>query len=169
MRRSAGKRLEGWIRRRPRKPLVIRGARQVGKSTLVTQFAEDRALTLHEVNLEKHVGLASIFETFDTARILRELEFVCGRGRIGGEGHLLFLDEIQAVPVAIQALRYLYEDRPDLPVIAAGSLLEFALSKHSFSIAGYLSKTCNGEPSSTKARSRNSSSRSICHCSAYRR
>ncbi len=47
---------------------------------------------------------------------------------------MLFLDEIQAAPIAIQALRYFYEDHPELPVIAAGSLLEFTMSKHSFSM-----------------------------------
>ena len=123
-----------WLHSTPRKPLVVRGARQVGKSTLVRQFADGQRLKLHEVNLERHVALASVFETLDTSRILREIEFVCGRGPITGERDLLFLDEIQAVPTAIQSLRYLYEDRPEIPVVAAGSLLEFALSRHSFSM-----------------------------------
>lgn len=134
MQRFAEDRLDEWLADAYRKPLVIRGARQVGKSTLVRQFAERRGLRLHEVNLERRVALHTVFETLEPDAILREVQFICGAGPIVGEGDLLFLDEIQAVPVAIQALRYLYEDRPELPVIAAGSLLEFALSKHSFSM-----------------------------------
>lgn len=134
MQRFSSEKLKDWLVSNHRKPLVIRGARQVGKSTLVRQFAHAQELTLHEVNLERHLALTDAFSSQDTQRILRELEFICGKGPIKGEGDLLFLDEIQAVPIALQSLRYLYEDRPELPVVAAGSLLEFALSKHSFSM-----------------------------------
>ncbi|MFO8240185.1 MAG: AAA family ATPase [Dissulfuribacterales bacterium] len=134
MDRIAEKRLTDWLDSDYRKPLIIRGARQVGKSTLVRQFARKRKLTLHEVNLERHPMLAGVFKTQDTGKILRELEFICGNGSISGNDGLLFLDEIQAVPVAIQTLRYFYEDHPELPVISAGSLLEFTMSKHSFSM-----------------------------------
>jgi predicted AAA+ superfamily ATPase len=106
----------------------------VGKSTLVRQFAESQGLVLHEVNLERHLTLVSLFETHNVKGILRELEFICGKGTINVPGSLLFLDEIQAVPVALATLRYLYEDCPELPVVAAGSLLEFALASHSFSM-----------------------------------
>ena len=114
--------------------MVIRGARQVGKSTLVRRFAAEKGLTLHEINLERHLKLTDVFGSHDTGRILKELEYICRKGPIKGEKDLLFLDEIQAVPIAIQTLRYFYEDRPELPVIAAGSLLEFSLSKHSYSM-----------------------------------
>jgi len=134
IKRFAEKRLKDWLNSSQRKPLVIRGARQVGKSTLVRQFAENHGLILHEVNLERHLNLTDVFKSQNTSRILNELEFICGKGPIKQKGSLLFLDEIQAVPVAIQSLRYFYEDCPDLPVISAGSLLEFALSKHSFSM-----------------------------------
>ncbi len=116
------------------KPLIIRGARQVGKSTLVRQFAGRKKLILHEINLERHPTLIEVFKTHDTGKILRELEFICGKGPISGTDGLLFLDEIQAVPIAIQTLRYFYEDHPELPVISAGSLLEFTMFKHSFSM-----------------------------------
>ena len=134
MDRIAEKRLAGWLDSTYRKPLIIRGARQVGKSTLVRQFADHKKLILHEVNLERHPTLAEVFKTQDTGKILRELEFICGKGPISGKDGLLFLDEIQAAPVAIQTLRYFYEDHPELPVISAGSLLEFTMSKHSFSM-----------------------------------
>lgn len=134
MDRFAEKRLDNWLRSTYRKPLVIRGARQVGKSTLVRQFTEKEKLKLHEVNLEKHVNLTELFETHDIQKIVREIEFICGKGPVSEEKGLLFLDEIQAIPAAIQTLRYFYEERPKLPVIAAGSLLEFAMSKRSFSM-----------------------------------
>ncbi len=114
--------------------MVIRGARQVGKSTLVRQFAKENNLTLHEINLERYPKLADVFASHDTSRILKELEYICQKGPIKKQGCLLFLDEIQSVPIAIQTLRYFYEDCPELPVIAAGSLLEFSLSKHSYSM-----------------------------------
>ncbi len=123
-----------WLNTSHRKPLVIRGARQVGKSTLVRRFARGNNLTLHEVNLERHPGLVSVFKSNNPVLILQELEYICGKGGIKTEKDLLFLDEILAVPEAIAALRYFYEDCPHIPLIAAGSLLEFALSKHSFSM-----------------------------------
>ena len=133
MKRNAEKELSRWFYGRKRKPHVLRGARQVGKSTLVRNFAASEKLTLYEVNLERHVELRRAFASLRTDDILQELEAVVG-APILDEGGLLFLDEIQAVPEAIPALRYLAEDRPSLPIIAAGSLLEFALAKHGFSM-----------------------------------
>ena len=72
--------------------------------------------------------LRRIFASMDLGRILEELEVIVGQ-RIGGNGLLLFLDEIQEVPEALPALRYFHEERPDLPVVTAGSLLEFALTR----------------------------------------
>lgn len=117
-----------WIENEPRKPLVIRGARQVGKSTLVASFAQSRGLELNAVNLEKHAGLDRVFRSLDIGRILRELDAVLGRAP-DAPGAILFLDEIQAAPGAIQALRYFHEELPRLPVVAAGSLLDFALAE----------------------------------------
>lgn len=116
-----------WHAGKNRKPLVIRGARQVGKSTLVREFAKHQGIPLFEVNLERHSRLDAAFATLDIANILRELEFVCGKGPL--DKGLIFLDEIQAAPQALRALRYFYEERPDLAVVAAGSLLEFALEE----------------------------------------
>lgn len=138
--RAAEARLAAWLGRAGRKPLVIRGARQVGKSTLVRMFAASRDVELFEINLERHPELDVVFGTLDITRILRELEGLTGT-RIGaaesaraGPTGILFLDEIQATPRALQALRYFHEDRPDLPVIAAGSLLEFALGARDLSM-----------------------------------
>ena len=134
MKRNAEKRLGEWFKNVRRKPMVIRGARQVGKSTLVRRFAKRNGLTLHEINLERYPKLTDVFASHDTRRILNELEYICQKGPINKMGGMLFLDEIQSVPIAIQTLRYFYEDCPELPVIAAGSLLEFSLSKHSYSM-----------------------------------
>lgn len=134
MKRFAEDHIAAWLRKAGRKPLVIRGARQVGKSTLVRQAADAGGLTLYDVNLERHPELQLVFGTMDPRRILREIELVVRKGPIDSTRGLLFLDEIQAVPAAIAALRYLYEERPDLPIVAAGSLLEFTLSEHSFSM-----------------------------------
>lgn len=127
-------RLDHWLHSPYRKPLVIRGARQVGKSTLVRQFAEKQKLKLHEINLERHLNLTELFETHDIQKIVKEIELICRKGPILEEEGLLFLDEIQAISAAIQTLRYFYEEHPKLPVIAVGSLLEFAVSRRSFSM-----------------------------------
>lgn len=133
MKRLFVKKLESWYQKDNRKPLILRGARQVGKSTLVRQFAHDRGLDLLEINLERHLKLDEVFRANDTTIILREFEVLLKRPVLR-EGVLLFLDEIQATPHALPALRYFYEDHPNLAVVAAGSLLEFVLSDHQFSM-----------------------------------
>ncbi|MDD3045304.1 MAG: AAA family ATPase [Candidatus Delongbacteria bacterium] len=130
--RSNEKSLKDWLNSYGRKPVIIRGARQVGKSTLVRMFAKNEGLDLVEINLEKYLFMNEIFKTFDIPVILRELEGIAGK--TFNEKSLLFLDEIQAVPNALACLRYFYEERKELPVITAGSLLEFTLSEHSYSM-----------------------------------
>ena len=133
MKRDAENDMISWFSSDRRKPLVLRGARQVGKSTLVRQFAAAQSLVLNEINLERHLNLSRVFASYDIPRILEELSVIVGRP-VGQPGSLLFLDEIQAVPEAIAALRYFYEDRPDLAVVSAGSLLEFALDSKRLSM-----------------------------------
>ena len=123
--------MRDWMQKKRRKPLILRGARQVGKSTLVRHFAENSGLNISEVNLEKHFVLDEVFSSLDVKRIIREIEGLTGRGSINANS-LLFLDEIQAAPHTLAALRYFYEEMPELPVIAAGSLLEFTLARHAF-------------------------------------
>jgi len=125
--------LNHWISSPKRKPLVLRGARQVGKSTAVRLFATTQGLTLYEINLERYPHLDAIFATLDMELIRTNLESVLKRP-IDGKSGLLFLDEVQATPHALAALRYFYEDWPELPVISAGSLLEFELGDHSYSM-----------------------------------
>ncbi|WP_083912113.1 DUF4143 domain-containing protein [Desulfotignum phosphitoxidans] len=94
-------------------------------------IARNNKETLLNINLERYPELAPIFSGKDPIEIIQQLEFLPNMGEIN-KNALLFLDEIQAVPEAIAALRYFYEDKPEIPVICAGSLLEFVLSDHSF-------------------------------------
>ena len=105
----------------------------MGKSTLVKLFAKKASLNLIEINLELHPDLNAVFATLDLPQIILNLQSIAGR-QIRKQGCILFLDEIQATPNALAALRYFYEQMPELPVIAAGSLLEFSLANHSFSM-----------------------------------
>ena len=118
--------LEAWKIRKDRKPLVLRGARQVGKTTLIKEFAKGYKHTIL-LNLEKPADL-EIFETYDDVVTLVEALFLSYNISPKEESNtLLFIDEIQALPKAIQLLRYFYEEIPRLNVVAAGSLLEFAI------------------------------------------
>jgi chromate transport protein ChrA len=118
--RNAALYLNDWLKKSRRKPLILRGARQVGKSTLVREFAKSAGLELLEINLERHPVLDTVFRSLDVVRICREIEGLLGR-RIEAANSLLFLDEIQATPHALAALRYFYEEMPELPVVAAGT------------------------------------------------
>ena len=122
-----------WSGRTNRKPLVIRGARQVGKSTLVRQFAEASGLDLVELNFERNPEYIKIFASNNPVQIQATLQLLINKKITIGKT-LLFLDEIQAAPQALAALRYFYEEMPALHVLAAGSLLEFALADAKFSM-----------------------------------
>lgn len=133
MKRKYLKDLQIWIESSQCKPLVIRGARQVGKTWLVRQFAELQGLQLIELNFEKKPEFSSFFESNDPKQILLNLEAAL-HAKFDPARCLLFLDEIQTVPELLAKLRWFAEDMPELAVIAAGSLLEFVLEKHTFSM-----------------------------------
>ena len=121
-------RLFEWKTSTNRKPLILRGARQVGKTTLIKEFAKNYPHSIL-LNLEKPTDLHS-FNIHDDVKTITEVLFLSHN--ISGNAMsdtLLFIDEIQESPKAIQLLRYFYEDLPELHVIAAGSLLEFAMRK----------------------------------------
>ena len=114
--------LSEWAARPVRKPVLLRGARQVGKSTAVRHLGESFKYFV-EINLEKQPDYIGLFKKdLDVKRIVPQMAAMCGTPIIANET-LLFIDEIQA----IMALRYFKEDMPDLHVVAAGSLLEFVL------------------------------------------
>lgn len=123
--------LQEWKDRKSRKPLVLRGARQVGKSYLVRELARTSFGSLAEINFEAMPDLADLFASNDPNVIVPLLETRLGM-RIEPGRTLLFLDEMQAAPTVMVALRYFYEKLPQLHVVAAGSLLEFVLEEHSF-------------------------------------
>ncbi len=125
------KELENWRKSPERKPLILRGARQIGKTTLVQLFAEQFEQTL-TLNLELPQARRFWQGEPSVDELLRNIEVSQGCRIVPGKT-LLFLDEIQSEPKAIQSLRYLYETRPELHVIATGSLLEFALQDKGFS------------------------------------
>jgi len=119
-----------WKNSESRKPLILRGARQVGKSSSIRKLS-DSFNNFLEINFENkdNAGAKRVFEQHSDPRLIcDELSAIYETPIIAGET-LLFLDEIQSCPDAISSLRYFYELMPDLHVVAAGSLLEFALQK----------------------------------------
>ena len=128
LKRIIEKNLEVWKNNPNRKPLILRGARQVGKTTLVKEFA--KSFRYHIIlNLEKSSDAALFNNNLEAKSILESL-FLSGNISIASiDETLLFIDEVQESPEAIQMLRYFYEEFPSLNVIAAGSLLEFAMRK----------------------------------------
>lgn len=135
MYRFIEEKLKNWKESANRKPLIIRGARQVGKSYTVANFGTKHFRgNLHTIDFEKRPDWARVFESnLDPARILPELEILLN-AKISPGKDLLFFDEIQAAPQALMSLRYFYEEMPELHIIAAGSLLEFAIKDMSFPV-----------------------------------
>ena len=117
-----------WKNRKNRKPLIVRGARQVGKTYAVTEFANKNFTNSVTINLEESPELKSIFKTNNPVNIIQELSILKKTDITQGQT-LLFIDEIQSCPEAIVSLRYFYEQMPQLHVIAAGSLLDHTLSE----------------------------------------
>lgn len=127
-RRIALENLREWALKAERKPLVLRGARQVGKTTLVEMFAADFDHYIY-LNLEEKDN-AELFATDSPFDDLLAGIFFKAKLPVDSPRTLIFIDEIQTEPKAVQALRYFYEKRPDLYVIAAGSLLESLMGRH---------------------------------------
>jgi len=126
--RRVEKELDFWANDPYRKPLVLRGARQVGKTTIVNRFGSKFENYL-SVNLEKS-DTKRLFESTDNVKELLALLFLfCNIKRVEGRT-LLFIDEIQVSPHTVSLLRYFYEELPEIHLIAAGSLLETALDCH---------------------------------------
>lgn len=133
MKRFALDYLQEWKQRHNRKPLVIRGARQVGKTELVRIFAQSEFEGFVEINFDQSPSKASLFLSDNISEIIRFIEVDLNTRIIPGKT-LLFLDEIQAAPAILAKLRYFYEKLPQLHIICAGSLLEFTLGALQFSM-----------------------------------
>ena len=118
--------LDTWARDDRRRPLLIRGARQVGKTYAVTAVGQRCFSDLASINLEQEPRYRRCFATLQPQAILDQIGVLRGKPVEPGRT-LLFIDEIQECPPAVMALRYFFEQVPELHVIGAGSLLEFAL------------------------------------------
>lgn len=130
MKRYAIEKLVKWKESSRRKPLIIEGARQVGKTWLVKEFASQFYQNIAYVNFEEQVFLRSLFSIdYDTDRIINTISAATHVNIIPGET-LIFLDEIQEAENGITALKYFNENARDQHVIAAGSLLGIELHRH---------------------------------------
>lgn len=133
MKRKYEKDLLNWIKTKSKKPLVLRGARQVGKSTLVSLFCKNYHYDLIEINLE-NIILTSLDRTksFRLENLLKELELESSKKIT--DKTIIFFDEVQNSPTLIEKLRYFYEAENEYHIIAAGSLLEVVLEKENISM-----------------------------------
>lgn len=131
MKRDIYSALLSWKAAKNRQPLLIRGARQTGKTYIINEFGQTEYKSLITLNFERNPEYKDIFSTFDPQEILERISLYTGKKIESGET-LLFLDEIQECPKAITSLRYFYEEMPQIHIIAAGSLLEFTLSSENF-------------------------------------
>lgn len=133
MKRFFSQYLNDWRHRKQRKPLIVRGARQVGKSYVIEEFGNRNFAQVIKVNFEEIPELRQFFKTNNVTQILQNMEVYFGK-KIPISDTLLFLDEIQVCPEAIVSLRYFYEKMPDLHIIAAGSLLDHTLNELQYSM-----------------------------------
>ncbi len=125
--------LKEWYKSSNRKPLVLRGARQVGKSTLIKNFSTSNDIRLIEINLEKIKLHTLNHDEISIEALLQEIETKLKLSLETSSPYILFFDEIQEQPKCLLYLRYFYEEHPHIPVISAGSLLEFAIEDATFS------------------------------------
>jgi uncharacterized protein len=134
MKRTAIESLHRWKASANRKPLILRGARQVGKTYILKEFGASAFPHAHYVNFEKDERAGRIFERdLNPVRILEELEFYL-EAPIDRRRDLLIFDEIQQSPRALASLKYFFEEIPEMALCAAGSLLGVALQPDSFPV-----------------------------------
>jgi predicted AAA+ superfamily ATPase len=126
--RTILKELKLWFKKKNRKPLILRGARQVGKTTAISIFADNFKQYIY-VNLERSEDLRLFEKDYNVHELVEAIFFL--KDKVRQETNtLLFIDEIQNSSKAVAMLRYFYEEVKDLYVIAAGSLLESILNRH---------------------------------------
>jgi len=135
--RSIESELSAWHKGADRKPLLIRGARQVGKTSAILRFADGFSQFLH-LNLEKKEDQAPFKQVLPITEQMQGLFFLKNLSWEKREDTLVFIDEIQEVPEALNQLRYFHEAHPEIPLIASGSMLEILLRKPSHVPVGRL-------------------------------
>lgn len=122
--------LDNWRKKENRKPIIIRGARQVGKTWLMKEFGKRNYKRVTYVNFESSKLLKSLFvDDYDTKRIISAIQIETGL-QIDAENTLIIFDEIQEADGGITALKYFYENAPQYHIVAAGSFLGVSLHKH---------------------------------------
>lgn len=127
MTRLLMKQLYEWKERKNRKPLIIEGARQVGKTWLMKEFGKQAFADTVYINFDSNPQMAELFAAdLNTDRLIIGLELYTGK-KIDPDHTLLIFDEVQEVPKALSSLKYFYENAPQYPIICAGSLLGIAL------------------------------------------
>lgn len=127
MERAAMAELLGWKNKRNRKPLIIEGARQVGKTWLMKEFGRLHYQNTVYINFDSDLSIRELFDQdMNVNRIITGLELFSGK-KIDAEKTLIIFDEIQEVPSALSSLKYFYENNPEYNVVCAGSLLGIAL------------------------------------------
>lgn len=116
-----------WKNKKKRKPLILKGARQVGKTWLMKSFGKEYFENTAYINFDKNARMKAVFEEdYDINRILMAIN-IEAKVKVMPEKTLIILDEIQEAPRAISSLKYFYEDAPEYAVVAAGSLLGVAI------------------------------------------
>jgi predicted AAA+ superfamily ATPase len=135
MKRKCLEAFKSWLNSNSRQPLVLRGARQVGKTWLVRDLAKSASLTLLELNFERNPEYVKLFSARSPQAIYDDITLQLNTSPPPQQA-LLFLDEIQSAPELLAQLRWFSEEMPELAVVAAGSLLEFALAtmRHSMPV-----------------------------------
>ena len=134
MNRKIYKHLTAWKDKNERKPLVLKGARQVGKTYILKEFGAKEFAKCHYLNFGKDDDLKAIFEKdLNPARIIQEIMLYLNE-KINIQQDLLILDEVQEIPRAMTSLKYFNEDMPELAVCVAGSLIGVKLNAESFPV-----------------------------------
>lgn len=129
MERNLFSELEKWKNKKKRKPLIIQGARQVGKTWIMNEFGARYFKNTIYINFDNNKVMKNVFEIdFDISRIVSAIKIEYGKG-FNPEDTLVIFDEIQEAPKALASLKYFYENAPQYAIIAAGSLFGVALHK----------------------------------------
>ena len=129
MKRKLYKKLSAWKNEHNRKPLLLQGARQVGKTYLVEEFGNKEYKRFFKFNFEQNPSLGELFQNdLNPATIMNNLSLYLGE-KITSNNTLIFFDEIQAVPQVLTSLKYFNEQAPEYHIIAAGSLLGVSVAK----------------------------------------
>lgn len=141
MERTAYQDLINWKNKKNRKPLILNGARQVGKTWLLKKFGENEYESFAYINCDDTPEMKIIFSDFDIPRLIRNFSSIT-RVEIKPEKTLIVLDEVQEVPLALTSLKYFCENAPEYHIVVAGSLLGIGLHEGTGFPVGKVDELC---------------------------